>query len=104
MFIVFEGGDGTGKSETGAEYLRTPSDGLLSIRKFIEDETPPMSSVAEASKNVEDILNKDRSVVMDRYIWSTIIGYSAHSARDMNEVRDEIDYFIDRIIQKSRHL
>jgi thymidylate kinase len=88
-FIALEGLDGTGKSTVaaalarrlGAELLRTPPAALAPVRPLIDEafESSPTArqlfyaaTVAEASDRARRTLDTGRSVVIDRYWFSTV--------------------------------
>lgn len=88
MFVVFEGLDGSGKSTCAAEVasrlgavlMTTPS---LEVRRYRDDLIEALgesqearqlfylSTVFAASREVESLLARGRSVVLDRYFLST---------------------------------
>jgi dTMP kinase len=87
VFVVFEGLDGAGKtsvaqhvaSTLGAEYMTTPSEQLRKHRNEIVSsydsqeavQTFYLSTVLDASHKAGALLEKGRSVVLDRYFLST---------------------------------
>ncbi len=88
-FIALEGLDGTGKSTVaaalacrlGAELLRTPPAALATVRPLVDaafDASPGArqlfyaATVAEASDRARRVLGAGRSVVIDRYWFSTV--------------------------------
>jgi len=90
-FIVFEGVDGSGKSEVsktvsnilGSYYIESPTLEFKSIRKYIDDYSSPigrflfyMTTNLDLSRIIEDKL-KFQDVICARYYYSTLIGYSA---------------------------
>lgn len=103
-FIVFEGVDGSGKSEISkmvsealdTHYLESPTHEFKSIRKYIDDYSSPigrflfyMSTNLDLSRIIEDKL-KLRDVICARYYYSTLIGYSAHSGKNINDLMENL--------------
>ncbi|MEK9165651.1 MAG: hypothetical protein AAB525_02220 [Patescibacteria group bacterium] len=95
ILIVFEGIDGVGKTtlakltaeKLGAVYYKTPPEPYNS-RRAIADELPPdlrfsfyLESMFYTSREVEQLLEQGKSVVADRWIWSTL---AYHFALDKN--------------------
>ena len=92
QFIVLEGISGSGKTEIGkrlsqqisAQYYTTPPAIFQKIRREA-DETLSLqsrflfylSSVMQASQEISGIL-ETKSVVCDKYIWSTICYHTAY--------------------------
>ncbi len=89
IFVVFEGLDGSGKStlsketakEIGAQRTSTPSREMSECRKVIDEQYKNCglasqlfyaSTVAHASNYAKECLERGKSVVMDRYIASTL--------------------------------
>ncbi|MDP3014807.1 MAG: deoxynucleoside kinase [bacterium] len=97
-FIVFEGVDGSGKSEISkivsdmldTDYLESPTLEFKSIRKYIDDYSSPigrflfyMTTNLDLSRIIEEKV-KYRDVICARYYYSTLIGYSARSGKSLN--------------------
>jgi len=90
VFIVFEGLDGVGKSicatrtaeALGAYYLKTPSGPLLNHRESIIEsfggcqeaaQLLYLAAVANASQIVKRHLAVGQSIILDRYLLSTLV-------------------------------
>jgi dTMP kinase len=99
-FIVFEGVDGSGKSEISkivsdmldTYYLESPTVEFKSIRKYIDDYSSPMgrflfymATNLDLSRIVEDKV-KIQDVICARYYYSTLIGYSARSSKSVDDL------------------
>lgn len=113
QFIVFEGVDGSGKTtqakqladDIGAEYVKTPGEDFRAIRRYIDQEAPPearllfyLSSVVDASNRIRGVL-AERSVVCDRYIWSTLIPHSAYYNQPLEGLEASLKSAIDGLVQ-----
>ncbi len=90
LFVVFEGLDGTGKStlasvvakQLGAELLSTPPAELGGVRPVVDElyRGHPVASqqfyastLAFASDRAREALARSESVVVDRYVLSTLV-------------------------------
>ncbi|MBS3117544.1 thymidylate kinase [Candidatus Woesearchaeota archaeon] len=108
-FIVLEGGDGVGKSticehlseRIEAMLIKTPGEIHSPIRSLVEGEAQPLakflyylSSVKYASDLVAAVL-RDGPVVCDRYIWSSLVGYSVYSQRGVWDIKREFQFIMD---------
>ncbi|MGZ6519561.1 MAG: hypothetical protein ACXVED_18385 [Bacteroidia bacterium] len=102
--IVFEGVDGSGKSEVskmvseilGTYYLESPTLEFNSIRKYIDDYSSPigrflfyMVTNLDLSRIIEDKL-KLQDVICARYYYSTLIGYSARSGKSITNLMEKL--------------
>ncbi len=88
-FIVIEGLDGVGKStvtealskELGAKKLSTPGKGIQKIRDFVDSDIHSrqtkflmyMASNSSVSDRIENYLERDEKVVLDRYYFTTVV-------------------------------
>lgn len=103
-FIVFEGVDGSGKSEISkivsdileTDYLESPTLEFKSIRKYIDDYSSPigrflfyMATNFDLSRIVEEKV-KFQNVICARYYYSTLIGYSARSGKSVNDLMSNL--------------
>jgi dTMP kinase len=103
-FIVFEGVDGSGKSEISkivsdmleTDYLESPTLEFKSIRKYIDDYSSSvgrflfyMTTNLDLSRIVENNV-KFKDVICARYYYSTLIGYSARSGKSVNYLMDKL--------------
>lgn len=111
-FTVFEGPDGSGKTSlakalaerTGAVYIKTPGEEYKSIRKYIDNGTPPetkllfyLSSVCDASAKIRRTL-ENQPVVCDRYIWSSLIPHAAYFDKDLGELERNWKHITDSLV------
>lgn len=102
-FIVLEGADLTGKTtianflakSLNAELLRSPPPPFEKIKQSVLEETAPLArlyyflaSNIQISSMATEIL-ATKSVVCDRYLWSTI---AYHSAIESVPARDLVDF------------
>ena len=94
LFITLDGVDGVGKTETvrlltealNAVSFKSPSEPFLSTRNMVDIEIIPLvryfffrAATQNDSKKIEKILNEGKTVVCDRYIYST---FAYHIALD----------------------
>jgi len=100
QFLLLEGVDGSGKTTIGKKwaqtnsglYIKTPGEEYEIIRDYIDNETTPetkllfyLCSVFDASKKIEENLMY-KSVVCDRYFWSSLIMYAVYYDKDFAEI------------------
>ncbi len=94
-FICIEGIDGVGKTtiaqdlaaDLGVEYYKSPGGGFAEARKLVDQSIDPVTryffyraAVQYDSHRIAEIL-ETRSVVCDRYIYSTFAFHQAMDAR-----------------------
>lgn len=89
MLIVFEGIDGCGKEtqikllkeKTGCAVFKYPTAGNRALNDYLERKSAPdpkalfltfLSDIAEDQRNVKKALDEGKTVVLDRYVFSTI--------------------------------
>ena len=110
-FIVFEGIDGAGKTtlakrlarDIDAAYIKTPGEGFSSAREYVDNGTPPdtkllfyLASVHDASAKIERTL-MERSVVCDRYIWSSLIPHSVYFNREFTQLERRVQPLLSNL-------
>ncbi len=99
-FVVLEGHDAAGKTTVAKElerslggvYIKTPGSRYASIRQAMDSEASAetrflfyLMSVSDASDEIR-AMRKNEDVVCDRYFWSSLVGYAAHSGKTLEQV------------------